>query len=81
MVPVNRNNDPKPPTTPADGTAPTSASDPTTPKEPSASTESESGGNTDEEPKGDPEMAPVYLKRLLPVFTQVYQRTMISSVR
>ena len=33
------------------------------------------------EPKGDPEMAPVYLKRLMPVFTQVYQRTMIVSVR
>ena len=33
------------------------------------------------EPKGDPEMAPLYLKRLLPVFTQVYQRTMIASVR
>ena len=33
------------------------------------------------EPKGDPEMAPVYLVRLLPVFTQVYQKTMIASVR
>lgn len=33
------------------------------------------------EPKGDPEMAPVYLKRLLPIFTQVYQGTMLLSVR
>ena len=33
------------------------------------------------EPKGDPEMAPVYLRRLLPVFTQVYQSTMLPSVR
>ncbi|XP_064621516.1 E3 ubiquitin-protein ligase HECTD1-like isoform X2 [Lineus longissimus] len=33
------------------------------------------------EPKGDPEMAPVYLQRLLPVFTQCYQSTMLPSVR
>ena len=26
------------------------------------------------EPKGDPEMAPVYLRHLLPLFTQVYQQ-------
>lgn len=33
------------------------------------------------EPKGDPEMAPVYLKRLLPVFCQTFQSTMLPSVR
>ncbi|XP_044007994.1 E3 ubiquitin-protein ligase HECTD1 isoform X1 [Aphidius gifuensis] len=33
------------------------------------------------EPKGDPEMAPVYLKRLLPVFCSTFQSTMLSSVR
>lgn len=33
------------------------------------------------EPKGDPEMAPVYLKRLLPVFCLTFQSTMLSSVR
>ena len=33
------------------------------------------------EPKGDPEMAPVYLRRLLPIFTNVYQSTMLLSVR
>ncbi|XP_046739532.1 E3 ubiquitin-protein ligase HECTD1 isoform X3 [Diprion similis] len=33
------------------------------------------------EPKGDPEMAPVYLKRLLPVFCATFQSTMLSSVR
>ena len=33
------------------------------------------------EMKGDPEMAPVYLRQLLPVFTQVYQSTMLPSVR
>ncbi|MGH0172347.1 UNVERIFIED_CONTAM: hypothetical protein FKN15_063176 [Acipenser sinensis] len=33
------------------------------------------------EPKGDPEMAPIYLKRLLPVFAQTFQQTMLPSVR
>ncbi|XP_015172356.1 PREDICTED: E3 ubiquitin-protein ligase HECTD1 isoform X6 [Polistes dominula] len=33
------------------------------------------------EPKGDPEMAPVYLKRLLPVFCTTFQSTMLPSVR
>ena len=44
-------------------------------------TEEDSSKPASSEPKGDPEMAPVYLKRLLPVFTQVYQRTMVSSIR
>lgn len=33
------------------------------------------------EPKGDPEVAPLYLKQLLPVFTCVFQSTMLPSVR
>ncbi|XP_061930115.1 E3 ubiquitin-protein ligase HECTD1 isoform X16 [Apis cerana] len=33
------------------------------------------------EPKGDPEMAPVYLKRLLPVFCATFQSSMLLSVR
>uniref|UniRef100_A0A7N6AS49 E3 ubiquitin-protein ligase n=1 Tax=Anabas testudineus TaxID=64144 RepID=A0A7N6AS49_ANATE len=33
------------------------------------------------EPKGDPEMAPIYLKRLLPVFAQTFQHTMLPSIR
>ncbi|KAK0175018.1 hypothetical protein PV327_008803 [Microctonus hyperodae] len=33
------------------------------------------------EPKGDPEMAPVYLRRLLPVFCATFQSTMLLSVR
>uniref|UniRef100_A0A1A8MY49 E3 ubiquitin-protein ligase n=1 Tax=Nothobranchius pienaari TaxID=704102 RepID=A0A1A8MY49_9TELE len=33
------------------------------------------------EPKGDPEMAPFYLKRLLPVFAQTFQQTMLPSIR
>ncbi|XP_049940581.1 E3 ubiquitin-protein ligase Ufd4 isoform X3 [Schistocerca serialis cubense] len=33
------------------------------------------------EPKGDPEMAPVYLRRLLPVFCITFQSTMLPSVR
>ena len=42
---------------------------------------SEDDKTSNSEPKGDPEMAPVYLKRLLPVFAQVYQRTMMTSIR
>ncbi|XP_012283753.1 E3 ubiquitin-protein ligase HECTD1 isoform X2 [Orussus abietinus] len=33
------------------------------------------------EPRGDPEMAPVYLGRLLPVFCATFQSTMLPSVR
>lgn len=33
------------------------------------------------EPRGDPEMAPVYLRRLLPVFCHTFQSSMIASVR
>lgn len=33
------------------------------------------------EPRGDPEMAPVYLRRLLPVFAQTFQQTMLPSIR
>ncbi|XP_066550814.1 E3 ubiquitin-protein ligase HECTD1 isoform X3 [Amia ocellicauda] len=33
------------------------------------------------EPKGDPEMAPIYLKRLLPVFAHTFQHTMLPSIR
>uniref|UniRef100_T1J5Y0 E3 ubiquitin-protein ligase n=1 Tax=Strigamia maritima TaxID=126957 RepID=T1J5Y0_STRMM len=39
------------------------------------------GESDDSEPKGDPDMAPVYLRRLLPVFCQTYHSTMIHSVR
>lgn len=33
------------------------------------------------EPRGDPEMAPIYLTRLLPVFCSTFQATMLPSVR
>ena len=33
------------------------------------------------EVKGDPEMAPVFLRHLLPVFTHVFQGTMVQSIR
>lgn len=36
-------------------------------------------GNT--EPRGDAEMAPVYLKFFLPVFCKTFQSTMLSSIR
>ena len=33
------------------------------------------------EPKGDPDMAPVFLRLLVPDFTQVFQSAMLQSVR
>lgn len=33
------------------------------------------------EVKGDPEMAPVFLRHLLPVFTHVFQAAMLQSVK
>lgn len=33
------------------------------------------------EQRGDPEMAPIYLKFFLPVFCKVFQSTMLPSVR
>ncbi|EDW64541.1 E3 ubiquitin-protein ligase Ufd4 [Drosophila virilis] len=33
------------------------------------------------EPRGDPEMAPIYLKLLLPIFCQTFQSSMLPSVR
>jgi len=33
------------------------------------------------EVKGDPEMAPVFLRHLLPIFTHVFQSAMVQSVR
>lgn len=45
----------------------------------------ESGQDSQEsnanEPRGDPEMAPVYLRALLPVFCQAFQASMLGSVR
>ncbi|XP_055588609.1 E3 ubiquitin-protein ligase Ufd4 isoform X2 [Uranotaenia lowii] len=35
----------------------------------------------DSEPRGDPEMAPVYLKFFLPIFCKTFQSTMLASVR
>ncbi|KAG5887757.1 E3 ubiquitin-protein ligase Ufd4 [Gonioctena quinquepunctata] len=42
---------------------------------------SESENEDSIEPRGDPEMAPVYLQRLLPVFCTTFQSTMLPSVR
>ena len=33
------------------------------------------------EARGDPEMAPVYLQRLLPIFCSTYHSTMVLTVR
>ncbi|XP_044733919.1 E3 ubiquitin-protein ligase HECTD1 isoform X2 [Chrysoperla carnea] len=45
--------------------------------------ESETGEESGEnnEPRGDPEMAPVYLRALLPVFCHAFQASMLGSVR
>lgn len=40
-----------------------------------------SDDNATIEPRGDPEMAPVYLKLFLPMFCRTFQGTMLSSVR
>jgi E3 ubiquitin-protein ligase HECTD1 len=34
-----------------------------------------------QEPKGDPEMAPTYLQRLLPLFCSTYHSTMVPAIR
>ncbi|XP_026465706.1 E3 ubiquitin-protein ligase Ufd4 isoform X4 [Ctenocephalides felis] len=41
----------------------------------------ESNPQSNYELKGDPEMAPLYVKRLLPVFCNTFQSTMLASVR
>ncbi|XP_055683179.1 E3 ubiquitin-protein ligase Ufd4 isoform X4 [Lutzomyia longipalpis] len=38
-------------------------------------------GDESNEPRGDPEMAPIYLKFFLPVFCKTFQSTMLASVR
>jgi len=37
--------------------------------------------DTTQEAKGDPEMSPVYLQRLLPIFCSTYHSTMVPAVR
>lgn len=37
--------------------------------------------NGNKEPRGDPEMAPVYLKLFLPMFCRTFQGTMLATVR
>ena len=55
-----------------------------TPAQPVAAQDSTSAEEKKEEPeevKGDPEMAPVYLKNLLPLFAKNYKETMMPSIR
>ena len=35
----------------------------------------------DDKLKGDPEMAPVYMKRLVPVFASTYQNSLVISIK
>ena len=49
----------------------------------SSETADEESSSSDEPkgPKGDPEMIPLYVRTLLPMFCQTYQATMITSVK
>ena len=52
--------------------------------QPAATQDSSNAEEKKEEPedvKGDPEMAPVYLKNLLPLFAKNYKDTMMPSIR
>ena len=84
MIPVNQENLAKSPAT----STPVSESAAT----PSIETPEQRAhaASTDDKPeptvpvpevKGDPEMAPVFLRQLLPVFTHVYQAAMLQSVK
>ena len=39
------------------------------------------GSDGKEEDRGDPEMAPVYLRRLLPIFTEIYHSSLAPALR
>ncbi len=89
MVAVNRDAAADKPPAASDGSeastpvVPTASSEPTSDEATCSKKEEQSveEKETASDVKGDPEMAPVYLQRLLPVFTQVYQSTMLPSVR
>jgi hypothetical protein len=68
MVPVNRN---------GNGNEPQSTEAEKEKKEESNEAERAEAA----EPKGDPEMAPFYVRTLLPVFTEVFHSSMLASVR
>lgn len=44
-------------------------------------TRKEGADDENSEPRGDPEMAPIYLRFFLPVFCKTFQNTMLASVR
>ena len=62
-----------------------SASSSATPAQPAAvqdsTTNTEEKKEEPEDVKGDPEMAPIYLKNLLPLFAKNYKETMMPSIR
>ena len=73
--------DGSPAVTQEDATEAAAGTPPVTQGEVKEEEEEEEEEDVSTEPKGDPEMAPVYLRKLLPIFTQVYQSTMLPSVR
>ena len=44
-------------------------------------TEGEKESGVSEEEKGDPEMAPVYLKKMLPVFAELFHSSLTPTLR
>ncbi len=50
-------------------------------KKDSKSKEKESGEVESPEDRGDPEMVPVYLQRLLPIFTEIYHSSLAPALR
>jgi len=63
------------------GNSSASSSTPAQPVSAQDSTSAEEKKEEPEEVKGDPEMAPIYLKNLLPLFAKNYKETMMPSIR
>ena len=74
MIPVNQENL-------ARSAAPAADAASTAPEGERQEDATEDKQDTVVEVKGDPEMAPVFLRHLLPVFTHVFQGAMVQSVR
>jgi len=81
MIPVNQENLARS-AAPAADSASTSTTAPESERhEETAEDKQDTAAAAAAEVKGDPEMAPVFLRHLLPVFTQVFQSAMVQSVR
>jgi len=77
MIPVNQENLARSAAPAADAASPASEAE----RQEDTTEERQQDSLAVSEVKGDPEMAPVFLRHLLPVFTHVFQGTMVQSVR